>query len=63
MKLIYNNILYYQIFLITFFLLHSNMIYDLKNMETSQVKGEIVTAAQFIQAAMEELRLRESSNE
>ena len=39
------------------------MIYDLKNMETTQVKGEIVTAAQFIQAAMEELRLRESSNE
>ena len=32
-------------------------------METSQVKGEIVTAAQIIQAAMEELRLRESSNE
>ena len=39
------------------------MIYDLHKMTTSQVKGEIVTAAQFIQAAMEELREREASNE
>tara|TARA_E500000318_G_scaffold73723_1_gene68366 strand:+ start:1250 stop:1369 length:120 start_codon:yes stop_codon:yes gene_type:complete len=39
------------------------MIYDLHKMTTSQVKGEIVTAAKFIQAAMEELEQREASNE
>jgi len=39
------------------------MIYDLHKMTTSQVKGEIEYAAKFIQAAMEELREREASNE
>lgn len=32
-------------------------------MATSQVKGEIVAAARFIQAAMTELDEREDSNE